>query len=93
MSWNRGTDNLDSHALPEYRERPIEVAIRRREDVGARAKTDDERTAAEIPTLTTTPETTNLLVRCTFASVADEQSLRLSLSRVDGTTPASRSLP
>lgn len=81
----RVTGSLDSYSLPEARERPIEISIRPIEGGVSPGASNDGSPATSIPTLTTTPETTNLLVRCTFASVADKQSLRLELSRVDET--------
>lgn len=71
----RVTGNLDSHSLPDARERPIEV------DICARGKAV---AAGSVAMLETTPETKSLLVRLTFASPQDKDSLRIALERVDG---------
>jgi len=86
----RVTGNLDSHVLPDSRERPIDVEIRA-VDPAPSARTGDESAAAQsIPILTTAPETKSLLVRCTFASPEDKQALRVSLARVDATGEPTR---
>ena len=86
----RVTGSLDSHSLPEARERPVEIAIGAAGAPALREASGEARAATPLPILTLTTETTNLLVRCTFANVADKHALELSLERVDASKDAVR---
>ncbi|MEZ4278878.1 MAG: hypothetical protein R3F21_04565 [Myxococcota bacterium] len=66
----RITGNLDSNDLPEARERPLEI------EIGGSGADGRLR-------LPTTRETKSLLVRCTFAGLADKPALELELTRAD----------
>jgi hypothetical protein len=71
----RITGSLDSDEMPESREAPMEIEIASREFAEGMGSTNRR--------LSTNSDTQSLLVRCTFADLADKQGLRLKLERVN----------